>query len=98
MGTLSRVNTSALNAESAMPLLRRRPLVIAAAFSLATMVLLFVYLVLGALVVGGVGVALAATAESYTSARRASLVCSIGIGLTVGPCVYLLLAAVVAVS
>lgn len=90
------MNTSAVDAGTAqMPLLRRRPLVIAAAVSLAAVVLFLPFLVLAALIIGGVGVALAATAADERTARRATLACSIGFGLTVGPVVYLLLAVAV---
>lgn len=81
-----------------LPLLNRRPLSIAAAFSLATVVLVFVWLAVAAMLVGGAGVAVAARARTTSSAGRAAFVTSIGFGLAVGPSVYLLLAVIVSVT
>ncbi len=79
-------------------LLRRVPLIVAAIVSLATVILALVWLVVGAFVVAGAGLALVTLASTRAQARRASTVVSIGFGLAVGPAVYLLLAVVVEIA
>jgi hypothetical protein len=79
-------------------LLRRTPLIAAAAVSVVTVIVMLPWLVLLAFVVGAVGVGLSTRARTAPSAVRASRVLSIGFGLAVGPAVYMLLATVVAAA
>jgi hypothetical protein len=72
--------------------LNRRAFVVAAAISVATVVALVAYLVIGGLLISLAG-GVALTAKR--SCGRMGTMLSVGLGLLVGPVVYLVLAGVV---
>jgi hypothetical protein len=80
-----------LAAGGAVRVVRWRPLLAAAGFSVATVVVLFAWLLLAVVAVAAVGCVLALTAHSDRRAAPAASVTSTALGLAVGPALYLAL-------
>lgn len=79
-------------------IVRRTPCLVAAGLSTLTVVVLLPVWVVAAVVTGGAGLVLMARAESAATWNRAVSIVSFALGSAVGPIVYLLLAAIVAIS
>ena len=82
----------------ATPQFRIRPFVLAGVFSVATAVVLVVFMVPLAATLVIVGAFVAATSKSNQRTELASKLCSAGLGLTLGPLAYIVLWGLVGLS